>query len=178
MTLRGPGPSRSFVAWLAALLVLVMAATAVAGPDAITRALTKPKVKSIAKKQADKRITARAPGLSVASAESAEVADSANPPAFARVRPDATVDEANSENVSDANVTAGPVGSYYCFRGLDFEPRGVAVTLDWSFNPDLLVTAALGPGTECPADAQLFVNTRQPNGTGSAAGGFFITIYD
>lgn len=172
MTLRGPGPSRSSVAWLAALLVLVLAATAVAGPDAITRALTKSKVKSIAKKQADKRITARAPGLSVASAESA------NPPAFARVRPDATVDEANSENVTDANVVAGLVGGYYCFRDLPFDPRGASATLDRSTNPDLLVTAALGPGTECPPDTQLYVNTRNPDFTGSTPGGFFITIYD
>jgi hypothetical protein len=155
-----------------ALLVLVLTATAVAGPDAITRALTKPTVKSIAKKQADKRITARAPGLAVASAESA------NPPAFARVRPDATVDEANSNNVTDANVSLGPVGSYYCFRDLPFDPRGVSATLDRSTNPDLLVTAALGPGTDCPSDTELYVNTRNPDGTGSSAGGFFITIYD
>lgn len=60
-------PSPAIV--LAALgLTLAVGGTAIAGPEAITRAVSKSKVKSIAKKQADKRITKKAPELSVANA--------------------------------------------------------------------------------------------------------------
>jgi hypothetical protein len=60
-------------------LVAAVAGTAVAGPSATTSALTKAKVKKIAKKQVNKlapgiandEITKRAPGLSVASAVTA-----------------------------------------------------------------------------------------------------------
>jgi hypothetical protein len=53
-------------------LVFAMVGTAVAGTDGISSKLTKSKVKKIAKKQANKQITARAPGLAVASAASAD----------------------------------------------------------------------------------------------------------
>jgi hypothetical protein len=59
---------------LAALaLVFAMAGTAIAGPDAISSAITKSKVKKIAKKQINKA----APGLSVAHADTATNADHA-----------------------------------------------------------------------------------------------------
>jgi len=93
-------PSPAFVVVVLAL-VTALAGTALAGTDALTRALTKSQVKKIVKKQADKRIktlapgiadaqitarapgiadaqvTARAPGLSVASAASADTAATA-----------------------------------------------------------------------------------------------------
>jgi hypothetical protein len=73
---RMPSPA-ILVAMLA--LVAALAGTALAGPDATPSALTKSKVKKIAKKQinklvpgiADAQITARAPGLSVARADTA-----------------------------------------------------------------------------------------------------------
>jgi hypothetical protein len=62
-------PRQAPVVVLAGLaLVAALAGTALAGPDAMTSSLKKSKVKAIAKKQADKRITNRAPGLSVAEA--------------------------------------------------------------------------------------------------------------
>lgn len=53
-------------------LALALVGTAIAGPDALTSKITKAKVKSIARKQADKRITARAPNLSVDHANTAD----------------------------------------------------------------------------------------------------------
>jgi hypothetical protein len=58
---------------VAALALVAAAGTAVAGPNASTSAITKKKVKKIARKQ----INTLAPGLSVASAETAGVADRA-----------------------------------------------------------------------------------------------------
>ena len=89
--MRQIGTSRPSPAFVVVVLALVtaLAGTALAGTDALTRALTKSQVKKIVKKQADKRIktlapgiadaqiTARAPGLSVASAASADTAATA-----------------------------------------------------------------------------------------------------
>ena len=69
-------PSRGLVVGVIVLSV-AMAGTAIAGPDAITRALTKSKVKQISKKQANKQIKKKASGLSVASADTATRAGSA-----------------------------------------------------------------------------------------------------
>jgi hypothetical protein len=84
--------SRPSPALLVAVLALVaaLAGTAVAGHDASTSALSKKKVKKIARKQAikqinalvpglaDEQITSRAPGLSVAHADTAAQANAAN----------------------------------------------------------------------------------------------------
>jgi hypothetical protein len=168
-----PSPA---IAFAAAVLALAVAATAVAGPDALTRAVTKPKVKQIARKQADRRITSRAPELSVASAATAQ---SANPAAFAHVAANGAVIAADSKNIEPANVAPGSVGGYYCFRDLPFEVRGASANLDWNSTPlDLLVSIGFGDadGT-CPPATELFVDTRMPDGTGSAPGGFFIALY-
>lgn len=52
-------------------LVFVAVGGAVAGPEALNK-ITKSKVKSIAKKQANKQIKAKAPGLSVANADTVD----------------------------------------------------------------------------------------------------------
>jgi hypothetical protein len=79
MTLsKGARPSPAMMVALVAL-ALALGGTAVA--DGITAKLDraeKTQVKKIAKKQANKRITARAPGLAVASARTAASADSLN----------------------------------------------------------------------------------------------------
>jgi hypothetical protein len=71
--------ARPSPAILVAVLALVAAlgGTALAGPDALTRALSKKQVKQIATKQAIKQIDRRAPGLSVAKAAVADTATNA-----------------------------------------------------------------------------------------------------
>ena len=49
--------------------------------------------------------------------------------AYARVNADGTVDEANSKNVADANVTH-PDAGVYCFVGLAFAVHAVSVASD------------------------------------------------
>jgi hypothetical protein len=152
-------PSPSLVVALIAL-VLAAAGTAVAGPAAIERALTKSKVKTIARKQANAQISKRAP-------------------AFAHVLADGTVDTANSSRIGTANVTNGATQGYYCFSGLPFPARGGSATVDWnSTGPiDALALLGLGTGTECPAGTQFFVDTRASDGTGSFKTAFFVTVY-
>src|SRR4051794_38590096 len=106
-------PSPALV--LASIAVLLaLTGAAIAGPRAISRALTKATVKKISKKQANALITKRAPGLAVASAQSAQSADSANPSAFAQVAADGTLNPANSKGLTQANlINAGPVVGYY-----------------------------------------------------------------
>ena len=120
---------------MVALLALVVAlvGTAVAG-QATTSKVTTKKVKKIGKKQAkkqvnklapgiaDEQITERAPGLSVAHADSADRADiGESPVAYADVRQNGTVDAAFSRGLSNANVVTNPAGSdpgTYCIKGL------------------------------------------------------------
>jgi hypothetical protein len=49
--------------------------------------------------------------------------------AYARINADGTVDEANSKNVADANVTH-PEAGVYCFVGLAFAVHAVSVAPD------------------------------------------------
>lgn len=178
------------------VLVLAVAGTAIAGPDPLTSKITKSKVKAIAAKQADRKITSRAPGLAVASAETsqtaqtaqtaetaetaqtAQTAASANPTAFAHISAAGVVDSANSKGVAQANVTVGNFPGYACLSGLGFTPRGGVATIDWdTVNLDTIATFGLGPGSECPAGTQAFVDTRKPDGTGTLPAAFFLVLY-
>jgi hypothetical protein len=100
MTMRNPA---MVVAALALILALV--GTAVAGPDATTSKITKTKVKKIAKKQANKVLTRRAPTLDVNSARSADSARPSGPAGgdLAGGYPDPTI--------GDQRVTAGKVAN-------------------------------------------------------------------
>ena len=164
-------PSPALVVGLIAL-VLALGGTAVAGPDAFSRAVSKSQVKKIAKKQANSQITKLAPGLAVASAENA------NPTAFAHVLADGTLDAANSKGFTQANVTTGSAPGYYCFDGLSFAPRGGSVTIDWNGGSlDTIGLFGLGGETACPAGTDFFVDTRMTNSSGSTPSAFFLTLY-
>jgi hypothetical protein len=147
-------------ALIVAVIALVVAAagSALAGPGALERALTKSEVKEIAGKAAKKAVAAKAP-------------------AFAQVDKDGVVNEANSRGISQADVTVGSVGGYYCFSGLSFSPRGGSATLDWATSGDMITTMGLGDNPQCPAGTQAFVDTRMPDGSGSRPSGFFVTFY-
>lgn len=161
-------------------LVFALAGAAIAGPLVASKAITRSTVKSISKKQAKAQIAALAPGLSVANAQSAQTAVSANPAAFAHVAADGTVNAANSKGVTQANlINVGPILGYYCFGNLPFVPRGGTATVDWngagSF--DAIALIGLGDNAQCPTGTQLFVDTRNIDQTGSIPAGFFLTIH-
>jgi hypothetical protein len=165
-------PSPAIVLGIIAL-VLALGGTAIAGPDALSRAVTKSKVKKIAKRQANEQITQRAPDLAVASAESA------NPVAFAHVLADGSVDAANSRGIAQANVTSGSPPGYYCFDGLSFTPRGGNVTFDWNTTGSIDVIPAFGLGgnPSCPSGTDFFVDIRVTDFSGSVPTAFFLTLY-
>jgi hypothetical protein len=162
-------PSPALVIAVIALIV------AVAGGAFAVAALTNKKAKKIA----NKVVTRRAPGLSVASAVSA------NPSVFAQIAPDGTVNTANSKGITQANVSLGSALGYYCFGSLPFAPRGGDAIVDFnnsSGDVDRFAVLGLGApgaglGVSCPAGTQVFVDTRKANGTGSMPTGFFIALY-
>jgi hypothetical protein len=178
---------------LVAVLALVagIGGTAVAGPDVSSSAISKKKVKRIARKQAVKQINALAPGLSVAhagtasSAERADSADragSANPIAYALVNRNGGVDEARSKRVTDANVTheSGTLG-VYCIRNLGFNFKGVQLTLIDNFLPDAPADIAKFNSGSCGSGAgQGSVRTEVVTGDGllPANGSFYIVFYN
>jgi hypothetical protein len=84
-------------------------ATAVAGPDAITSAVTKKKVKRISKKQANKAIDQRAPGLRVAHANTAGHADTAG-------HANSATNATNATNAQNANALGGQPASAFAAK--------------------------------------------------------------
>lgn len=175
MRRRGLKPSPALVVASIALL-LGLTGAAVAGPGVLNRVITRSKVQTIAKKQANARITARAPGLSVASSRTAE---SANPVAFAQVAADGSLNAANSKGLTQANLlNTGPIFGYFCFGNLPFVPRGGSATIDWNAgNLDSVALIGLGGNQFCPAGTELFVDTRLNGSSGSTPAGFFISLY-
>jgi hypothetical protein len=86
-------------------LVLAMAGTAIAGPSAVDK-ITKSKVKSIAKKQADKRLKANVPGSHVNVADQATTADKLNGFASSQIAPIVT----GQRDVGDLGVNVANGG--------------------------------------------------------------------
>lgn len=109
---RGPRPSPAIL--LAAVcLVFAVGATAVAGPEAISRALTKSKVKKIATKQANKAIGQRAAGLSVANSQNAANAQNAASLGGSPAADFAKEAELQAHgNVSDTNINDFTAGAF------------------------------------------------------------------
>jgi hypothetical protein len=169
--LRAPSP--------ALVIAVISLIVAVGGGYAIAKKHQSPK------KVANNVVTKRAPGLSVLHAKtadnatSANTAGSANPAAFAQVAANGTINAANSNGVTQANlINTGPIIGYYCFGNLPFVPHGGNATVDWNGGPiDTIALVGLGGNGSCPAGTQLFVDTRWTDSTGSIPAGFFITLY-
>jgi hypothetical protein len=108
---------------------------------------------------------------SAAKAEFAANAESANPPAFARVSSEATIDSNLSKGVS---VKEGSLGGIYCVSASSFTPRGAQVTPHFTGEGDVTAYVKIGGTIDCPAPAvevQTFdggVRTKEP---------FYIDLY-
>ncbi len=167
-------------------LVFALVGTAVAGPDAISSKITKSKVKTISKKQANKAIDAAEPDLNVNSAKTADNATNAEnavtgaPRAYARVLNNTAglgVDEARSKGITDANVTFVG-GSVYCFE-LGFTPKNVQATIDWiAGGANTFSHATVQPYPSCPAGNDGSVRTTNNAGVGIANIDFYVTFDD
>lgn len=103
---------------------------------------------------------------SAAKADLAISAESANPPAFAHVSSEATLDSSLSKNV--AAVSEGSLGGIYCLTASGFTPRGAQVTPRFTGSGSVTAYARIGGTADCPApqvEVQTFeagVRTREP----------------
>lgn len=144
----------------------------------MTNKLTKSKVKTISKKQANKVLDSRESSLSVANAENAVNAETASPRAYARVLNNTGglgVDEAGSKGVRDANLTFVG-GSAYCFE-LGFTPKSIQSTVDWiGGGANTFAQATLEPFAVCPAGTDASVRTTNNAGAGIANINFYVTF--
>jgi hypothetical protein len=160
-------PSPAFVVAVIALTAAFLG-TAIAGPGATT-SVSKKKTKQIAKTQVNKlapdianqEITARAPGLSVANAQSATNAENATnavvgaPRAYAGIAANGAVLPAYpAKGIANAQVTNPDTGAY-CFD-LPFAPVTAAANAEAEGDEDGILTIQLVPGnfTDCPATAK------------------------
>jgi hypothetical protein len=108
---------------------------------------------------------------SAAKADFATAAESANPPAFARISSEATIDSSLSKGVS---VSEGSLGGIYCVSANAFTPKGAQVTPHFTGEGDVSAYVKIGGTIDCPAPAvevQTFdggVRTKEP---------FYISLY-
>ena len=147
------------IAISAGALLVALTGFATAGSNASTAGVTPAQVRTIARTVANERITARASGLSVASARTANTANA--PAVYAQVT-GAGVVTANSRGITQANVSR-PEKGLYCFRGFPTVPKGGVVTVDSNASgggsgPDLAQVGITGP-RQCPAGTQAHVAT-------------------
>jgi hypothetical protein len=109
---------------------------------------------------------------SAAKAEFATNAESGNPPAFAMVSSEATVDSSLSKGI--AQVKEGSLAGIYCISAQGFTPRGAQVTARFSGEGDVTAYVRIGGTADCPApqvEVQSFeggVRTREP---------FYLALY-
>ena len=136
-------------------LVVAVSGQAFAGSSASVAGVTPAQVRQIAKAVANAQITARAPGLSVASARTA-----GSPALYAQVS-GAGVVSSNASGISQANVIH-PRAGIYCFIGLRSAPKGGVAILD-ALPPGASgadqVQVGIGTLGACPAGTQAVVGT-------------------
>jgi hypothetical protein len=86
---------------------------------------------------------------SASRADFATNAESGNPPAFARVSSEATIDSSLSKAI--ASVKEGSLGGIYCVTVAGFTPRGAQVTLHFTGSGDSTAYVRIGGTADCPA---------------------------
>lgn len=168
--LSGRRPTPAMVVAVLALAFAVVG-TAMAGVATISvlGKQEKKQVKKIARKQANAQITARARGLSVSHATTADSANSAATAnsatsansattgaaaAYAAVNANGSLTEGYAaKNIDEGDVTNPATGSY-CFE-LPFTPKTAAANAQATGDEDGILSVDLvSPFTDCPKDAE------------------------
>ncbi len=109
---------------------------------------------------------------SASKADFATNAESGNPPAFAAISSEATIDSSQSKGI--ASVKEGTLGGIYCVAANGFNPRGALVTPRFTGEGDVTAYARVGGTTDCPAplvEVQTFdggMRTKEP---------FYVALY-
>ena len=109
---------------------------------------------------------------SAAKAEFATNAESGNPPAFAHVTKEATIDSSLSKGV--AAVKEGSLAGIYCVTAQGFNPRGAQVTPQLPVTGTVNTYLTIGGTMDCPAP-QMEVQTF--DGGARAREPFYIALY-
>lgn len=86
---------------------------------------------------------------SAAKADFATAAESANPPAFAALTAEATLNPSLSKGI--AAVSEGSLAGIYCISAQGFAPRGAQVTPRFTGSGQVTAYARIGGTEECPA---------------------------
>jgi hypothetical protein len=86
---------------------------------------------------------------SAARADFASAAESANPPAFARVTKEATLDSSQSKGI--ALVKDGSLAGIYCIAAQGFNPTGAQVTPYFEGGGTITAFVKVGGTASCPA---------------------------
>jgi len=108
---------------------------------------------------------------SAAKADFASQAESANPPAFARISSEATIDSNLSKGVS---VKEGSLGGIYCVSASSFTPKGAQVTPHFTGEGDVSAYVKIGGSIDCPAPA---VEVQTFDGGVRAKEPFYVEMY-
>ena len=173
--------SRPSVAVAIAVLALSvgLVGTAVGGTDQLTK-VTTPKVRKIAKKQANKAIKKQAPALAVGAAGTAnEATHAATAGVFAHVNAGGAVDASRAVGFDGVTV-AHPEAGVYCFSGFGFEPRSIDGTVDSGDGPGIAEASVIPSNfVTCPrnAQAELVTFTSDTVTFQDFSGGFYVRIY-
>jgi hypothetical protein len=100
---------------------------------------------------------------SAATADTAATALSANPPAYAHIFANGTVDGSDTLNLSNANVLH-PDPGVYCLTGLSFTPHVVLAEVDSGDGPGVTETSVLLSNfIDCPPSSKAEIVTYNPS---------------
>jgi len=109
---------------------------------------------------------------SASKADFAANAESGNPPAFALISSEATIDSSQSKSI--AQVKEGSLGGIYCVAAAGFNPRGAQVTPRFNGEGDATAYVRVGGTTDCPAP---LVEVQTFDGGVRAKGAFYVALY-
>jgi hypothetical protein len=109
---------------------------------------------------------------SASRADFATNAESGNPPAFARVTAEATLDANLSKNI--ASVSEGSLAGMYCVTVLGFNPRGAQVTPQFEGGGAVSMFVKIGGTASCPAPA---VEVQTFDGAARVKEPFYVAFY-
>jgi hypothetical protein len=123
--------------------------------------------------------TTAATADSATTATTATTATMADPPLFAHINANGTVDAARSRGIASTNISHDPNSGSYCISGLGFTPKTIVGTVDSKASPGVLEASTVpGNFTSCPGGTQIELATFDPEPLSfhDFSGGFYIWV--
>jgi hypothetical protein len=196
---RIPRPSPAMVVAILALFVAmggtVYAASTISGKAVKKNSLPGNRIKkktvtgnrlknnTVTGTQVDEATLGKVPSAATAdtatTATTATTALSANPPAYAHINPDGSVDAANSHNVANGNVSRIEEG-VYCISGLTVTPHVILAEVDSKDGPGVTEASVLTSNfIACPPGSNAEIVTYEPDTIEFTdyLGGFYVVIF-